>query len=116
MKGNSDVRLWNDVRINPLSNWTAAKLLLAIALKQPREKILHLGSRDVLSKADIGELVIRKLGGYTGTVARICADEAGKAAKRPKEMWLNSERTERELGMPMPAIEDEIGVIFKHQV
>ena len=55
--------------VNPLSNWTVAQLISKIISLNPKEKILHLASKKPLSKADIGKIIIKKLGNYKGKVS-----------------------------------------------
>jgi dTDP-4-dehydrorhamnose reductase len=59
IKESKDMTLFYDSVINPLSNWSLAGLIRKIMEEKIDFKILHLGSRDTLSKADIG-----KIGGY----------------------------------------------------
>lgn len=113
-RGNKDVRLFSDVRINPLSNWTIASLIGRILSRPPAHRILHIGSRDVRSKADIGKLVLARVPSYTGTATVTTSDQAPSAVSRPKEMWLNTDRTVSELGIPMTSVEEELETIFRH--
>src|SRR3989338_4261843 len=53
-KANKDITLFSDVMINPLSNWTIAEFIEKIINTNPKGKILHIASSNVLSKADIG--------------------------------------------------------------
>ncbi len=105
---NKDMRLFGDVRINPLSNITLARMLITIAAKPATVRIAHLGSKNVLSKAEIGLFLIKRLGNYTGTIEVASVDGGEHFAKRPKEMWLSTTRTEEAFGLSMPLLEDEI--------
>ena len=56
IRADKDMTMFADACINPLSNWTIAALIAKILARDRSGKILHIGSRDVKSKAAIGEL------------------------------------------------------------
>lgn len=112
IKANKDMKLFSDVMINPLSNWTVAECIKKIVGKNPTEKILHISSSNVLSKADIGNLVIKKLENYKGNLETTSVGNAGGPA-RPKQMWLNAEFTQKEMNWQMPSLENEINKILE---
>lgn len=106
VRGNKDMRLYTDVMINPLSSWTIAEIIAELIKKNPSEKVLHIGSSNTLSKADIGKLVIAKFP-YIGTPTFVRIDGAG-GSPRPKQMWLNTDVAEKALGIKMPMLESEV--------
>jgi dTDP-4-dehydrorhamnose reductase len=108
---NEDMILFADACINPLSNWTIAALIANIMTRDGLGKILHIGSRDVLSKAAIGELVRARFPGYRGTVRPGSVDAVADGRFRPKQMWLNTDRGAALLG-PMPTVAQELDAIF----
>jgi dTDP-4-dehydrorhamnose reductase len=91
-RANEDITLFADACINPLSNWTVAALAAKILTRDRLGKILHIGSRDVLSKAAIGELVRARFPGYRGTLRSGSVDAVGDGVFRPKQMWLNTQK------------------------
>ncbi|MBI5655060.1 NAD(P)-dependent oxidoreductase [Candidatus Uhrbacteria bacterium] len=109
---NKDTNLFTDVRINPLSNWTLAEIITRIMDTDVKERVLHLGSRDVLSKAEVAQFLLTRLPGYSGKATLMSVDEVSKAAFRPKEIWLNVEKAQNVLGMEFPTLEQEIEKIF----
>jgi dTDP-4-dehydrorhamnose reductase len=111
LRADEDVTLFADVCINPLSNWTVAALIAKIMMRDGLGKILHIGSRDVLSKAAIGELVRARFPGYRGTVRPGSVDTIADGRFRPKQMWLNTDRAAALLG-PMPTVAQELDTIF----
>lgn len=113
IKANKDIQLYSDVMVNPLSNWTIAELINKLIKVKPQEKILHLGSRNVLSKADIGRLAIERFREYKGKVRSVSIDETIKGAFRPKQMWLNTNYVQTKLGLEMPTLESEIEKILE---
>jgi len=113
IKANKDIQLFSDVMINPLSNWTIAEFISKIIKIKPEEKILHIGSKNVLSKADIGRFVIKELGNYKGKAKFISVDDNKTNAIRPKQMWLNTDHVQTKLGLTMPTLESEIEKILK---
>jgi dTDP-4-dehydrorhamnose reductase len=108
---NEDMILFADACINPLSNWTVAALIAKIMTRDGLGKILHIGSRDVLSKAAIGELVRARFPGYRGTVRPGSVDAIADGRFRPKQMWLNTDRAAALLGS-MPTVAQELDTIF----
>lgn len=112
---NADMKLFSDVRINPLSNWTTASFLLRIADAAKPPRVLHFGTSDVVSKADIGLCLINRLGNFKGNAHVISVDQVS-AVRRPKEMWLNTDASARALGVTMPTVAEEIDTIFRHLI
>lgn len=112
---NKDMSLFIDQLINPLSNWTIAQTLFSIIEKDMHEPILHLGSRDVLSKAAIARLVLERFPNYAGTVTETSIDSIADGVIRPKQMWLNTEKGES-LGFLAPTLAEELDLIFKNQL
>src|SRR6185437_7364128 len=112
---NKDMNLFNDQYINPLSNWTIANMIAMIIEKNLHEKFLHIGSSDVVSKADIGRLVLKKFPNYSGKVMEKSIDTNADGVVRPKQMWINTEHAAELLG-PMPRVQDEIESIFRESL
>ena len=108
---NRDLALFEDACINPLSNWTIAQLIQKIIQSYSKNKILHIGSRDVLSKADIGKMLVQKFPDYSGTIKADTVDTIADGVWRPKQMWLNTDLAAKLLG-PMPRFEDELKKVF----
>jgi dTDP-4-dehydrorhamnose reductase len=111
-RAGKDMSLFRDVWINPLSNWTIAALMAKILSADPPDKILHIGSRDVLSKAAIGGLVQGHFPNYRGVQRLDSVDTLTDGAFRPKHMWLNTDLAASLLGA-MPAVSEEIETIFQ---
>lgn len=111
IRANKDLSLFSDQLVNPLSNWTVAKLIAEIVQEDIREKILHIGSCDPLSKAAIGKLVLARFPEYRGTVVEKSVGSIADGVVRPKEMWLNTERVTTLLGA-MPTIAQELDAVF----
>jgi dTDP-4-dehydrorhamnose reductase len=110
-RANKDMTLFADVCINPLSNWTIAALIAKILVRDRLEKILHIGSRDVLSKAAIGELARARFPGYRGALQAGSVDAIADGVFRPKQMWLNTDKAAALFG-PMSVVAQELDTIF----
>ena len=110
-RANKDMTLFADVCINPLSNWTIAALIAKILARDDLGNILHIGSRDVKSKAAIGELARARLPDYRGTMQSGSVDAIADGIFRPKQMWLNTDKAAALLG-PMPTVAQELDTIF----
>lgn len=116
IKAGKDLSLFEDVMINPLSNWTVAKMISHIITTGTSEKILHIASSDVRSKADIGEMLAKRFPDYRGKINHVSVDAIADGVKRPKEMWLNTDYTKEKLGLTMPTLDAEIKAIFRHMI
>jgi dTDP-4-dehydrorhamnose reductase len=110
-RANKDMTLFADACINPLSNWTIAALITKILMRDRLGNILHIGSRDVMSKATIGQLVRARLPGYRGTVQPGSVNAIVDGVFRPKQMWLNTDKAAALFG-PMPTMVQELDTIF----
>jgi dTDP-4-dehydrorhamnose reductase len=106
-----DMTLFADVCINPLSNWTIAALIAKILARDRLGNILHIGSRDVKSKAAIGDLVRARFHGYRGTLRPGSVDAIANGVFRPKQMWLNTDKAAALFGA-MPTVAQELDTIF----
>ncbi len=111
IRADKDMTLFADVCINPLSNWTIAALIAKILARDRLDKILHIGSRDVLSKAAIGELMRARFPAYRGAMQAGSVDAIADGVFRPKQMWLNTDKAAALLG-PMPTVAQELDTIF----
>lgn len=115
LKKNRDLKLFTDVRINPLSSWTIAEYIGQFIEKKISEKILHIGTRVPSSKANIVKMTVKHFPAYSGKLEFISVDNL-IGAERPKEIWLNVSYIEEKFGIKMPAIEDEIEKIIKKTI
>jgi len=111
IQNNEDLRLFNDVYINPLSNKTIAGIISEIIQNNIIEKILHIGSSDNLSKAQVAKLFVKYFTEYKGTITE-CSIDTIPGPQRPKQMWLNTKHTQQVLGISMPTLQSEIDTIL----
>ncbi len=109
---NKDLNLFADSFVNPLSSGTVARHIAALVAREWEGNLLHIGSRDVLSKEAIGRLVLARFPDYKGTVRAASVDAIPDGVFRPKQMWLNTDRAAAMLG-PMPSIAEEVEKIFQ---
>ena len=116
IKSNKDIKLFNDIMINPLSNLTLAELISKLIKINPKKNILHFGSKNILSKADMGKLVIKFFKKYNGKAQFINTDEIANKTPGPKQMWLNVDYVQNKLGVKMPTLESEIKRILLNNV
>ena len=111
VRNNKPLNLFNDVYINAISAKSFAEILLKIPTVLERG-IIHIGSKDRLSKAEIGEAVISKFPNFSGQIKLISVDEMpGDFASRPKEMWFNVDKSAK-LGLKMPKLKKELDLIL----
>lgn len=111
VQNNKSFNLFNDVYINAISAKTFADVLIKIS-KVLERGLIHVGSKDRLSKAAIGQAVIKKFPNFSGEVKLISVmDMPGDFAFRPKEMWFNVDKALK-LGLKMPKLKDELEIIL----
>jgi dTDP-4-dehydrorhamnose reductase len=114
IRDNKDMQIFTDVRINALSSWTIAELLADLIRVNPPDRVLHLGTSDLRSKADIAEWFLSRAPSYTGHVTRTTSDALSSLAHRPKEMWLNVDRAAVVFRRTLPTVEHELERISTH--
>ncbi len=74
VSNNRSFNLFNDVYINAISAKSLAEILLKVP-KVFKKGVLHIGSRDRLSKAEIGQAVIGKFPDFSGEAKLISIDD-----------------------------------------
>ncbi|MBI2057601.1 MAG: SDR family oxidoreductase [Candidatus Yanofskybacteria bacterium] len=112
ISSNRSFNLFNDVNINAISAETFAGILLKVP-KVFKKGVLHIGSKDRLSKAEIGQAVISKFPNFSGEAKLISVENMpGNFAARPKEMWFNTNKATK-LGLKMPNLKNELELILK---
>jgi dTDP-4-dehydrorhamnose reductase len=112
-ENNRSFQLFSDVRINPISTQSLSKIIFRL-LNHFRAGTFHLGSRDVVNKAEIWDRIISGYKNFSGKVSRISVSKtkAGKIASRPKEMWLNVKKAQRS-GYRLPTWKTELDLVLK---
>ena len=113
-RANRDLKLFTDLKLNALSTWTTAEILAQMIERKLSPAMLHLGSSDVVSKAEIGRMVLGYFPDYSGKITESTSDELSAVAHRPKAMWLNIDEAEKLLGMKMPTMKEEIEKIYEN--
>jgi dTDP-4-dehydrorhamnose reductase len=108
---NKDLQLFNDQFVNHISNWSTAQYLQKILELPQVEKVVHLGTSDVLSKAELARMILKRFPEYRGTLKEISVEEVADKVVRPKQMWLNVDRAAKLFG-PMPTTEQELKTIW----
>ncbi len=111
LKAGKTIKAFDDVVMNPLSTWTAADLLLDFATKGTPAPLLHLGSKDILSKYDIAIELVKHLELPIDRVVRESMPDDG--IPKPKRMWLDVSETERLLAKEMPTLSAEVAKAFE---
>lgn len=105
-----EMTLFEDQRINAVSDLTLAEVLCDLLGRGALPPVLHVGTRDTCSKADVGRWLAKHA--FPDHRCRIrfagVDDTRGPDdAPRPKEMWLNVDRVQQ-LPIAMPTVEDEL--------
>ena len=108
---NKDLNLFKDQYVNQLSNWTTALCIQKIIELKQQERIFHIGTRDVLSKANVGSMILKRFPNYSGNLQIKNIDILADGIVRAKQMWLNTDKANRIL-MSMPTYAQEFETIF----
>ena len=110
---NKSVSVFSDVFFSPLSISSLCKMIVLVINKQPLG-LFNLGSHNGMSKADFAFMFAKELGLPTTMLQRINSSEA-KFLKvyRPKNMIMDVSKFERELGILLPKLDDEIVEVSK---
>src|SRR3989338_2934234 len=110
-----DIQLYKDILVNPLSNWTLAEFILRLLKQNIEDKILHLTSKDVLSKAAIGQLALKFFPHYQGKIELVKINQANNSrGSSLKNMWLNADLIQKKYGFKLPSLQEEVSKIFSH--
>ena len=99
-KNNLNINLFTDAKINPLTTATLSAIIANIS-SLLESGVIHLGSRDVVSKAAIGLEVKKLFPLYSGSLSLVGMDSNNLVTERPKEMWLNVDKA-LSLGLDLP--------------
>ncbi len=73
--------------------------------------LYHVGGASPVSKFDFAVKLARELGLDESLIQRACLADGQLGAPRPRNTSLTSARLEKDLGRPMPAIEDSITLL-----
>ncbi|TXI88804.1 MAG: SDR family oxidoreductase [Burkholderiaceae bacterium] len=102
------VEVLDDVFFSPLSMRTLVEMIRLVVDKKPNG-IFNLGSHDGMTKAEFDFAFAECLGLPTGTMRPIPADKASfLKARRPKNMQMDSSKFEREFGIKLPRLVNEL--------
>lgn len=115
VKNNKTVNLFTDINFNPISAASLARIILE-AERKMGNGVFHIGSRNFLSKAEVGRLVLSRYPGFNGTANFISVAEMPEFSNRPREMWLNINKA-LNFGIELPDFEKELDLLLnKHPV
>ena len=101
------ITVFDDVYFSPLNLQYLAKILEIVVLKR-RIGTFNLGSREGMSKADFAFNLAEVLELSTKNMTRGGVDKAKLVAKRAKDMRMDSSRFEKEYGVELPTLKQEI--------
>lgn len=109
---NKSFQLFSDIFINPISTCTLVKTIRRL-MNKSETGIIHLGSKDIVSKADIWKLVVAHFPDFSGKVKEIPVNKTniGGIAKRPRAMWISIKKAQK-FGYKMPTCRKEVNVIM----
>ena len=107
LKARRSVQGFTDVRFSPLLNDQLARLLYALA-GTPARGVLHVGSRDGISKWDFARRLATVFGHEPDDVVPLSVDAADLRPSRPKDVTLDVSRAAAVLGERLPSVDEGI--------
>jgi len=104
----NEIEVFSDVFFSPLSSATLCKIISQI-ISRRITGIYNLGSKNGMSKAEFAYQFVKILGLNNSLMADCNIDDVTFIKTyRPKDMRLNADRFERETGILLPSLIDEI--------
>ncbi|MDA0694130.1 MAG: SDR family oxidoreductase [Proteobacteria bacterium] len=111
LRNAAPLSVFDDVLFSPLAVHTLCDLVERSVVEKPLG-IFNLGSRDGMSKADLAFAFADAAGLRPTSLMRTSASSvATLVARRPKDMRMNCQRFEGLMGLKLPQLIDEIGLI-----
>ena len=101
------ITVFDDVFFSPLSLQSLVEQL-EIVVRNPRQGIFNLGSKDGMSKADFAFALAAVLDLRVATMDRGNSSSVKLIAYRPKDMRMDSSRYEKAFGAQLPSLGEEI--------
>ena len=103
-----NVQVLSDVLFSPLSMKTLAEMIELVICNKP-VGVYNLGSSQGMSKADFDFEFAERLGLTLGLMARIHSSDASfLQVYRPKDMRMDCSKFEKQFGIKLPSLSDEI--------
>ncbi len=105
------VTLFEDVQFSPLSLSTVSEMIERVVLERPHG-VFNLGANGGASKADFAIAFARALDLPTAQMRRTASSAAPQlAARRPRDMRMDSRLFEKTMGLELPTLTDEINAM-----
>ena len=101
------ITVFADVRFSPLSLDTLVRMVERV-VTQRHTGVYNLGSKEGMSKAEFAYALAAVLNLSTRNVSKGASDQKKMTAQRPKDMCLDSSRFEKQFGVQLPTLRDEL--------
>ena len=108
------IRLFTDFYFTPLYAGLMVDRLERL-LKKDAQGVVHLGGRDRVSKYEFGKKLARMSGLSFCSVKDAQMDSVASLAPRPKDISLNSDRSEALLGTQAPTLEKSLQLFLRDE-
>lgn len=113
LKNKIEIRVYEDIFFSPISMNTLAEVIKICITKKP-QGVFNLGTHNGMSKAEFAFHLAKDLSITNHKLIRSLSSEHGiLKACRPKNMMMNSAKLEVALGLRMPSLGYEIGLVSK---
>lgn len=107
LRARQPITVFDDVHFTPLSMATLAESIERV-IANPVAGVFNLGSSEGMTKADFAFALVEAVGLPTTGMRRGSVDEAPRAARRPRDMRMASQRFHAAFGGTAPRLIDEI--------
>ena len=107
MKERRPIHVFDDVLFSPLSLESLSHMI-GLVVEQEIRGVFNLGSREGMSKADFAFCLARHLEMPTAQLSRGLMTAATLAARRPRDMRMDSSRFEAAFSTTLPTLESEL--------
>ena len=101
---------FEDVEFSALGLDTLSAMLLKV-IEQRRQGLYNLGASSGLSKAEFASRLAHRLGLDASCMTRGSSASAKLTTYRPKDMRMQCHRFERDFGIKLPTLDDEIALL-----
>ncbi len=106
------IQVFDDVWFSPLRMASLAHALAAVMVR-PLPGVYNLGARGSLTKAQLAFALARGLGLDAGAMQAAPAATRSGAARRPQGMAMDSSHFERDFGLQLPTVLEEVQALLQ---
>lgn len=108
---NNKIKLFSDVKFNPISIWDLSKEIIFIIKNNLKEKILHISGNQVSTKYEFGIKLLNNLNLQTSNVEKGSISDFTNRAKRSHDQTLSCDYYKEKYKRKLPIIDETINIL-----